>query len=131
MVLSLFPKELNKQWFKALSLIYTIHILPIPCTKLWGSKYIPWSKRSCWGFCIMQLEKVATILCHLQTMEMWVLAWIMDTRLVPLMHPGVWGISSLGLVSTKDLFILLGLLFVWSRLCTVDGGDFQVDRGKT
>ena len=39
----------------------------------------------------------------------------MDTRLVQLMHLGVWGISSLGLVSTKDFVILLGLLFVWSR----------------
>ena len=108
-----------------------MHILPIPCTKLWGSKYIPWSKRSHWGFYIMQLEKVATILCHLQTMEMLVLAWIMDTRIVPLMHLGFWGIPSLGLVSTKDFVNLLGLFFVWSWLCIVDGGDFQVDRGKT
>ena len=92
-----------------------MHILPIPCTKLWGSKYIPWSKFSRWGFYIMQLEKVATTLCRLQTMEMWVLAWIMDIGMVPLMHLGVWGIPNLGLVSTKDLVILLGLLFVWSR----------------
>ena len=92
-----------------------MHILPIPCTKLWGSKYIPWSKFSRWGFYIMQLEKVAMILCHLQTMEMWVLAWIMGIGMVPLMHLGVWGIPNLGLVSTKDLVILLGLLFVWSR----------------
>ena len=39
------------------------------------------------------------IWCHLQTLEMWVLAWIMDTSLVPLMRLGVRGGPSLGIGS--------------------------------
>ena len=55
---------------------------------------------------------------------------ILDTRLVPLMDLGVWGSPSLGLGSMKELVILLGLLFVWFQICTVDEEHFQVDRGK-
>ena len=55
---------------------------------------------------------------------------VADTRLVPLMRLGVWRNPSLGIVSMKDFLILLGLLFVWYHLCTVDEGDFQVDIGK-
>ena len=39
---------------------------------------------------------------------------IVDTKLVPLMLLEVWGSPILGLVSTNDLVILLGLLMVWS-----------------
>ena len=54
---------------------------------------------------------------------------IMDTRLAPLMHLGVWGNPSLGLGSTNDLVILLGLLMVWSWICAVDGEDSLVNEG--
>ena len=54
---------------------------------------------------------------------------IMDTRLVPLMHIGVWGSPSLGPGSTNDLVILLGSLMVWSWLCTLDGGDSLANEG--
>ena len=38
---------------------------------------------------------------------------IMDTRLAPLMHIGVWGSPRLGPGSTNDLVILIGSLMVW------------------
>ena len=54
---------------------------------------------------------------------------IMDTRLAPLMHLGVWGNPSLGLGSMNDLVILLGSLMVWSWICTVDGSNSMVNKG--
>ena len=54
---------------------------------------------------------------------------IMDTRMVPLMRLRVWGSPSLGLGSTNDLVILLGLLMVWSWLCAVDGSKSMVNEG--
>ena len=69
-------------------------------------------------------------MCHFPTIEMWVSALIVDTRLVPLMLLRVWGIPSLGIVSTKILVILLGLwMVVVSSLCC-EGGNAMGDEGK-
>ena len=54
---------------------------------------------------------------------------IMDTRPAPFMSLRVWGSPILGLGSTNDLVILLGLFMVWSWLCVVDGGDSLVNEG--
>ena len=54
---------------------------------------------------------------------------ILDTRMVPLMHLGVWGSPSLGLGSTSDLVISLVLLIVWSWIYVDDGGDTMVNEG--
>ena len=43
------------------------------------------------------------MLCHLKTIEIWVLALIMDTRLVPLMCIGDCGSPNIGFGSTMGL----------------------------
>ena len=55
---------------------------------------------------------------------------IMVTRMVPLMLLRVSGSPRLGLGSTIHLVISLGLWMVGYWLCTVNGGDSLVKRGK-
>ena len=67
-----------------------------------------------WAFNIMQGKMWQIILCHLQTIEMSVLALIMDTRLVPLIRIGDCGSPNIGFGSTMGLsfhfvFWLFGL----------------------
>ena len=112
MVLSLMLREMNKKWFKSLTLIYTMHIIPIPYIKLWGSDYITWSKCSHWGFNIMENRKGGNNIGLFTNYRDVGFGLILDTKLSPLMHLGVWGSPILGLGSMKDLVILLGLLFV-------------------
>ena len=55
---------------------------------------------------------------------------LVDTRLAPLMFLGVWGSPSLGLGSTNNLVISLGLWMVVVLALCCEGGNALGDEGK-
>ena len=109
-------------------MVYVVYNI-IPCNKIWGGEYIIWFERYIMGFNNLHGKDTIDIESNSNYRDVG-FGMVVDTRLFPLMHLGVWESPRLGLGTTKDLVILLGLSLLWSRLYVVDEGDFQVDRGK-